>query len=311
MNLESLTKFWSLMHSVVLEFWEITEPHIEDAAVKNDIPIELYFYSELGLEYFSLEGFQKRDPFSNPEQFEKMFARFDVKDWIFPVPDERYQVSNKARDAVREIIQAGDAQLTAFDLMSDKELKELSGLLKQLVTAILEEPEPPEKWAIINRFRVANEQSSLIVQIRESLMDLFAYRDDSHLFAARPHFGQAGIVWNVLGSISSGKAVNASQMGESMAFRGYEKADYDVAIQAAIEIGWVEAGDTPNSFRPTQKGNDIREQVEKLTNECFYRPWSALTDKETNSLYTLLTKLRDQLVAYRKSMPGDTQTNSP
>jgi hypothetical protein len=39
MGMESLVKFWPLIYSTIREFWEITEPHIEDAAVKNDIPI--------------------------------------------------------------------------------------------------------------------------------------------------------------------------------------------------------------------------------------------------------------------------------
>lgn len=301
MNVEPFTKFWKLMHSIVLEYWRITEPHIEDAAIKNDIPIELYYYSELGLEYFSIEDFQKRDPFSNPEQFERMFARFDVKDWIFPIPDERYQVSRKARDAVRMIVQAGDAQLLSFDLMPEKELWHLTGLLKKIAKANFEAPEPPQKWAVVNRFRVADETSPLIAQIRELLMYLFAYRDDSHLSAARPHFGQAGIVWNVLSSIASGSAVNAVQMAENMAFRGYEAADYEVAIQAAIEIGWVEPSDTPSLFRPTQKGTELREKVEQLTDEYFYGPWAVLANNEADDLYGLLTKLHEQLAAYGKS----------
>ncbi|HAV76618.1 MAG TPA: hypothetical protein DCX53_04610 [Anaerolineae bacterium] len=305
MKAEPLTKFWSLMHSVILEIWEITEPFIEDAAVKNDIPIELYFYSELGLEYFSVKDFQKRDPFSNPEQFEKMFVRFDVKGWIFPMPDDRYQVSNKAKDAVRKIIQTGDEHLEAFVLMSGTELRQLAGLLKQLKTANLDAPEPPEKWAILSRFRVADEKSSPIVQVRELLMDLFAYRDDSHLSAARPHFGGAGIVWNVLGAIEQGSAVNAGQMVESMAFRGYDDKDYEVAIQAARELGWAEAADTPNSYRLTQSGKDLREKVETQTDEYFYRPWSVLAQDEIDTLFSLLTKLRDGLVSHRKSDSGE------
>ncbi len=73
-----------LIYSIIRGIWAITESHIEDAAIENDIPIEFYYYSELGLEYFSIENFQKRDPFTNPEQFEKLFARFDVKGWINP-----------------------------------------------------------------------------------------------------------------------------------------------------------------------------------------------------------------------------------
>ena len=300
MNVESLAKFWALMYAIVREFWAITEPHIEDAAVKNDIPIELYYYSELGLEYFSVAEFQKRDPFTNPEQFEKAFARFDVKGWIFPLPEDRYQVLRKAQDAVRQIVRAGDDELAKFDLMSESELKQLINLLKQIWTAIAETPEPPEKWAVSTRFHTATADSPMIVLIREFFMDLFAYRDDAHLASARPHFGQAGIVWDVLGAIANGSAVNARQMAEKMTFRGYEENEYEIAIQAAAEIGWVELADELNTFRPTAKGREIRAQVERQTDEYFYRPWSVLTDEELDSLYSLLTKLHDKLIEFNK-----------
>lgn len=297
-------KFWPLMYSIVREFWEITEPHIEDAAVEYDIPIELYFYGELGLEIFSLENFQKRDPFTNPEQFENAFARFNFKDWIVPMPDDQYQVSQRARDAVNRIVEAGDARLKGFDLMPEADLKRLAIFLKQLHAANLEAPEPPEKWALLNRFRVADEGSLLSAQIRESLMDLFAYRDDAHLSAARPHFGKAGIVWDVLSAIWNGSAVNASQIAERMSFRGYEVGDYEIAIQAAVEIGWVEAADASSTFRLTAKGSEIREGTECLTDEYFYRPWSVLTDGELEELYALLKKLHEQLITYKKAAAG-------
>lgn len=305
MNLESLAKFWPLIYSIVREIWAITEPHIEDAAVRLDIPIELYFYGELGLEYFSVEDFQKRDPFTNPEQFMKMFARFEIKDWIYPLQDQRYQVSRKAQEAVREIVRAGDAQLARFDRMTDAGLTRLLILLRQITLAITDAPEPPDKWAVLNRFRVADERDAFIVQIRESLMDLFAYRDDSHLSAARPHFGGAGIVWDVLSAVTGGSAVNAGQMAERMSPRAYEENDYEIAIQAAVEIGWVEASDAPNSHRPTAKGREIRERVERQTDEYFYRPWSVLVDEELDELYSLLAKLHDQLIVFRKAREGD------
>jgi hypothetical protein len=305
MDMEKFVKFWHLIYSIIREFWEITEPTIEDTAVKNDIPIELYYYSELGLEIFSVEDFQYRDPFTNPEQFEKAFARFDVKGWIFPSPDDEYQVSSKAQDAVRQIINAGNARLAGFDLLSTAELRQTVNFLKQIITANLEAPEPPEKWAIVKRFRVANEGSALIVQVKEALLDLFAYRDDSHLSAAYPHFGQAGIVWSVLGSIWKGSAVNASQMAEAMSFRGYEEEEYEVAIQAAVELGWVEPSNVRDAYRITSKGREIREQVEQLTDEYFYRPWSVLASEELDMFYTLLTKLHEQLVVYKKNIASD------
>ena len=133
MTIESLSKFWPLIYSLVKEFWNITEPHIEEAAVRNDIPIELYLYSELGLDRFSIADFQKRDPFSDPEQFERLFVRLNVKGWIEPMVDGSFRVTLKAREAARSLIQAGDVQLSGFDSMTEPELQRLASLLKQII----------------------------------------------------------------------------------------------------------------------------------------------------------------------------------
>jgi len=300
----SLTKYWHLIHSVIQEILSITEPHIEEAAVRNHIPIELYYYAEFGLDTFSIEEFQRRDPFSNPEQFERLFPLLNIKDWIVPMRDEgRYEVTERARTVVRQVIQAGDLQLLKFESATDVNLERLLALLKQIILANISAAEPPEKWAIVRRFHVANRNSPVLVQIRECLMDVFAYHDDAHLSAARPHFNQAGIVWSVLGAVATGSAVTAEKMAKNLSFRGYETDDYEVALKAAVEIGWLETADTPETFRPTAKGREIREQVEKLTDEYFYRPWATFSPDQLDELYQLLSKFREQLHAYKKS-PG-------
>ncbi len=300
MTTESLTKFWPLILSVVREFWAITEPHIEDAALQTNIPIELYYYSELGLDSFSSEEFQRRDPFSNPLQFEKVFVTLNFKGWIAPQHDEKYLVTEKARDAARQLIEAGDAHLLPFESFADIDLKKLAGLLRQIVQANQFAPEPPHKWSVEKRFRIGDENSALIIQVREYLMDIFAYRDDSHISAARPHFGHAGIVWNVLGALWRKDTLTAEQLAESLSFRAYEVNDYDVALLAASKIGWVEQADTPTTYRITQKGRELREQAEKLTNEYFYAPWSILIQSELDELYELLFRLREQLNSFGK-----------
>ena len=300
MTIESLTKFWPLLLSIVQEFWAITEPHIEDAAIQATIPIELYYYSELGLDSFSTDEFQKRDPFSNPMQFEKVFATLNFKGWIEPQPDDKYRVTERARDAARRIIQAGDAFLLPFESFTDIDLKKLDGLLKQLIQSCQFAPEPPIRWAIEKRFRVADQKSPLILQVREHLMDLFAYRDDCHISAGRPHFGQAGIVWNVLGSLWRKDLVTAEQLAESLAFRAYDVNDYEVALQAAVKIGWAEQIDGSSAYCITPRGRELREQAEQLTNKYFYAPWLVLIQSEMDELYELLLKLRDQLNSFRK-----------
>jgi hypothetical protein len=300
MTTESITKFWPLILSIIQEIWAIIEPPIEEAAIQYSIPIELYYYSELGLDSFSTEEFQKRDPFSNPMLFEKIFATLNFKGWIQPVPEDKYEVTAKARGAARQIIQAGNNHLLPFESFTDIKLNRLCILLKQIVKSNEYAPEPPKKWAVEKRFRVVDQKSPIIVQLREYLMDLYAYRDDSHISAAHPHFGQAGIVWSVLGSLLKNETVTAEYLAESMSYRGYETTDYDVALQAAVQIGWAVKADSEGAFTITQKGREIREQADHLTNEYFYAPWSVLTQDERDELYDLLLKFREQLNSFRK-----------
>jgi hypothetical protein len=90
-----------------------------------------------------------------------------------------------------------------------------------------------------------------------------------------------------------------------LSLRGYEESDYEVAIQAAVKIGWVESSDAPNSWRPTAKGRKLREEVERQTDEYFYRPWSILTDEELKEMHSLLSKLHEQLIVFRKAKESD------
>ena len=173
---------------------------------------------------------------------------------------------------------------------------------RQAVLANDSASEPPEKWAILKRFRVAGRDSPVLVKIREYLMDLFAYRDDAYIAAARPHFNQAGIVWLVFGAVWSGEAANAEQMAERMVLRGYEPGDFEAALQAAAQVGWIEEADVSGTYRVTKSGEELHENVERLTNEYFYHPWSVYMQEELDELYDLLTKLHVHLSAYRK--PG-------
>ena len=301
----NLYQFWDLVHTVIQEVWAITEPHIEEAAVRQNVPVELYYYAELGLDYFSVSEFQQRDPFSNPEQFEKNFAQLEVKGWIVPAREGgRYRTSENVRKSVRQIVQAGDDQLLKFTPAAELDLNRLLQYLKQIVLSNNAAPEPPEKWAIVRRFRTATRTSPVLVQIRECLMDLYAYRDDAHLSAARPYFADAGIVWNAFGAVCGGNAVTAEKIAESMPFRGYEDGAYAAALKAAEEAGWVEETETPGVYGPTPKGLEMRERVENLTNHYFYRPWEILAEDKLEEFYHQLELLREQLHHFAKVQPA-------
>ena len=85
-----------------------------------------------------------------------------------------------------------------------------------------------------------------------------------------------------------------------MSFQGYDIDDYEVAIKAALGVGWIKAADIPGTFRPSHKGWGLREQAEKLTDEYFYAPWAMFPQTSLDEFYNLLWKLREQLQGYKK-----------
>jgi len=104
----------------------------------------------------------------------------------------------------------------------------------------------------------------------------------------------------VLGAVATSSAVTAAQIAETMSFRGYDTFEFEAALKAAVQVGWLEAAENPGAFRPTQKGRELREQVERLTDEYFYHPWTIFSPAELDEFYTLLTKLREQLHGFKK-----------
>lgn len=281
---------WSLLYDTVRAFWAITEPQIEAAAREKNVPLELYYYVELGLEIFSLANFRKRDPFSNPANFTAAFEKLTAEGWIVPSGKDEYRVTERARAAAREIVCAGDDYLGTLEVISIDDAERLKTLLQRLVLANRSASEPPAKWATLTRFRVTEDSSPLLAQIREALLDLFAYRDDSHRSAWRD-YPVSGIAWNAFDLIWTHTAFTAEDMAAHAWFRGYLAEDYERALAELQGRGWIDA-----RKQLTPVGKKLREAAEQLTDAYFYAPWFVLRDEEIQELRVRLLKVRNQLV---------------
>lgn len=281
---------WSLMYDTVRAFWAITEPQIEAAAREKNVPLELYYYVELGLETFSLANFSKRDSFTNPTHFLQAFEKLSAQGWILPSGDGEYRVTDAARAAARTIVAAGDIYLGTLEVISVGDAERCKTLLQRLVVASRVAAEPPTKWATLTRARVVDEASPLLAQIREALMDLFAYRDDSHRSAWRD-YPISGIAWNAFDMIWTHTAFTPQEMAEQAWFRGYAADDYGRALEELRGRGWIDA-----NGQLTPVGKKLREAAEQLTEAYFYAPWYVLRDEEIQELRVRLLELRTQLV---------------
>jgi hypothetical protein len=105
-----------------------------------------------------------------------------------------------------------------------------------------------------------------------------------------------GYVWEAFSFVWSGTAATAEALFDQLAYRGYSRADYALALRDLTKRDWLEElPDNPGVYRLTGAGRTIREEAERLTDDYFYAPWSVLTEDEQATSHDLLTRLHDNL----------------
>ncbi len=285
---------WNLIYTTVRAFWALTEPRIHAAAQEKNIPIELYYYAELGMEIFSVERFQKRDPYTNPARFTTAFEKLAQAEWIIPQGGGVYRVTDDARAAARELGRAGDAALERLEFMSAADVSRLLQGLQRIGRANETAPEPPAKWAIRERFRATAETSPRLARVHDALLDLFAYRDDSHR-AAWQSFPADGLMWHAFNLMWDNIADTPADMARQASLRGYTDKDYARACAQLTQRGWLARGEQSDAFALTPIGKKLRGAVEQLTDAYFFLAWTNLQASELDALLTELRQLRARL----------------
>jgi hypothetical protein len=279
---------WPAIETSARELWQLVEPPIEAEAARRGVPFELYYYSELGVEYLSSNEFRRRDPYSNPAGWLASFLRLSADGWVEPLNQHRYLVTEHGRQVVRTLTGFGDAYLGTRSTLPQADLSRVLALLRAVVTANQQAPEPPAKWATLRRFRATDSTTPLLGQIRDELMALYAYRDDAHLAAWSP-LGVSGPAWNALATLEQG-AESAAEIAERQAFRGYGAEAYEQFLGEVLFRGWCERTSS-DRYRVTASGRATLAHVEALTDAYFYAPWACLDSSEAREVQDVLTRL--------------------
>jgi hypothetical protein len=190
---------------------------------------------------------------------------------------------NEAGRSALETLRSGSRQVMAsLQPLPAAEIERLEALLRRLIEASLASPEPPGVWCLAHsRRRAPDPHAALLVKIAQYFADFNAFRDDAHMAAWQPHDIE-GYTWEAFSMVWEGTATSAEALFDQLAHRGYSWSDYAAALQALARRGWlVELGsDASKTYELTGKGQAIREEAERLTNDYFYASWSCLTDRE-------------------------------
>ena len=241
----------------------------------------------------TIERFQTMSPYNAPERFAEILEGLPQLELLERVGESAYRLTDLGRGAVEAIFEAAHQRLDTIEPLPAGEMDQLNSLLHRIVEATLAASEPEEKWAIAySRWTDPGEGASGSVKVDQYLTDLLRFRDDAHIAAWKP-YGVSGHAWEALTFIWRGEANTAEELAEKLSFRGHSAGVYAEALEGLVNRGWVE--DTPDGYRVTEKGRDLRQQAEEATDRYFFTPWACLESAEITQLDDLLTRLKNSL----------------
>jgi len=289
-------QLWPLVEEAMRAFEpfyrDVMRKAIEDSGVPDD-----WFALSLacGCEPapFTVERFHALSPYTARERQAGVLEKLAGLELLERVEEEAYRLTDPGRETVQTIFGTAHQALGAAEPLPPGEMGELNRLLRRLVEATLEAPEPENKWAIAcSRWTDPGEDIPASVLTDQYLTDLIRFRDDAHLAAWKP-YGVSGHAWEALTFVWRGEATTAGELVEKLPYRSHTVEEYQEALRDLVARGWIVEESGTCSL--TEAGTGVREDAEEATNRLFFAPWACLDGAETARLRELLTRMRDEL----------------
>ncbi len=258
---------------------------------------------------FSVDRYHALFPYTARKQFADDLDRLAELELLERVGEGAYRITDVGREAVEAVFEAAHLGMGAVEPLPADDMDRLNGLLQRVVTAALRADEPAEKWALIySRWPDPGEDAPATVRVDQYLTDLMRYRDDAHIAAWKP-YDVSGPAWEAFTLVWRGEASTAEELAEALPYRGYTADEYDLALQALADRGWVER--TADGAGVTETGDQLRQEAEEATDRYYFAPWDCLSAAEVDQLQVLLTRLKEALDKLAESINKDGEEDSP
>jgi len=289
-----LKAYWPLMARLQHELYNLYGPAIWQVGDQANLPEATAEMLEFVLGNFDVSAISanllwQRMPYIAPQLYERMLAGLIRADLLVAKGDGRFQFTDPARQIGWQLYKAKHQRLGQLDLLPPTQLEELAYILHRLGHASQVAAQPVSKRWLMSRCTYLAVNAPPLARIVENLANLNAFRDDCHLSAWQQHHVHSH-TWEAFTLLWQRGHLSLNEVVEQLNIRGYHPDDYQVALQILIERQWVTH--QANVYQLTAQGHQVRNQVEQLTNDTFYAPWSCLRGNELAQLYKLLTRLQ-------------------
>jgi hypothetical protein len=290
-------------------FMEVVEPLFAGMAARSSPALAQFQEETAGLEDQDIlfvqlgygfapeaitpEYVTRRRPYGNPQVVKQAMGDAAGRGWLEAVAEGQYRLTERGREAAEGIMVLADQLFGEISPLPEAKLMRIATLLDKVAKTAWGLAEPTEKWGLSwGRKFDRGPAAPPMVQVRRRLLDVLAFRDDVHVAAWQP-YGVGGQVWEAFTYAWRGEAGTAAEMAEQLPYRSYDEVAYAAALQDLAERGWISEED--GRYTATEKGKELREEAEEVTDHYFDAAWAALDGTEMEEAKSLLWELAKAL----------------
>jgi hypothetical protein len=226
-------------------------------------------------------------PYARPDSFLERMKAAAQRGWL-QEKDGSFGLTDAGREVVEGMYELGGRLLAKIKTLPYPEMVYLLSLFDRVINAIKELPEPAKKptFALSSRFdRGVN--APLIVQVRQRILILLAFRHDAHMAAWQIHESD-GRLWEAFTLIWREQAGSAAELAAQLPHRNYTTSDYADALAALNVRGWIMP--SAGRFIAQEQAAKMRQDVETATDRSFAAAFTGLTSAEMREFQQLMLK---------------------
>jgi predicted transcriptional regulator len=303
----TLSQCWAQAGLVAQAIFPVTRDGINEVFSKYFANPQAFFPTLMAYgaqpEPMTVTDYSTRYPYTKSERALEILEQAAAGGHLSQDGDS-FTITSQGKESIVQVNDVFYKTLGEIDPLPEQESAELAGLLATLVEASQATAEPKVKWALANMHGCHPEKTyGSLVQIDQSIDDLNAFRDDTHI-ASWQSYGVSGRDWDALTLLWRGQAQTAAGLAEELQAKGYSADEYGQSLDELAGRGWLEM--TKEGVQLSDQGRQIRQEAEQTTDRYFFAPWQELGDGRLLRLHTLLVQMKLGLLALADEQ-GDAQ----
>jgi len=198
----------------------------------------------------------------------------------------KWRLTQKGRQLLERFRSEADAYFATLEPIARSELARLGSLLGEALAAIERSDLPKDHMLRTPRYR--GQGTSAMTALDNAVFGLWQARDDCHMASWRAA-GFNGPAFDVLTRVWRNEARTEDELGTKLT--GQRPADIASALSALRRDGLVK----PTMLATTERGAEVRQQIEDETDRRFFAPWPASVARDA-------TWIRDRLAAVNEAL---------